>query len=167
MRRMVLLVTVAAALVALAGVASAAPGSTDPDASKQLAEVREATAKYQDESKARTDGYERTDHCIEDPKLGGMGYHYANMSILDLQIDPLKPELLLYAPSGDGGRKLVAVEYMVPDVGQKHPTLFGKEFNGPMPGHEPGMPVHYDLHVWAWEANPNGIFAPFNPNVRC
>ena len=29
------------------------------------------------------------------------------------------------------------------------------------------MPPHYDLHVWVWQANPAGIFAPFNPNVSC
>ncbi len=36
-----------------------------------------------------------------------------------------------------------------------------------MEGHDPQMPRHYDLHVWLWQANPAGIFAPFNPNVRC
>jgi hypothetical protein len=46
-------------------------------------------------------------------------------------------------------------------------VLFGRPFDGPMLGHEPGMPPHYDLHVWVWQANPEGIFAPFNPNVTC
>ena len=27
---------------------------------------------------------------------------------------------------------------------------------GPMAGHLPGMPWHYDLHVWAWTPNPSG-----------
>jgi len=26
---------------------------------------------------------------------------------------------------------------------------------------------HYDLHVWLFRDNPNGQFAPFNPNVSC
>ena len=26
---------------------------------------------------------------------------------------------------------------------------------------------HYDLHVWLFRDNPNGTFAPFNPNVSC
>ncbi len=184
MRRMLLLVTVAAmtaALVALAGVASATPGSTDPDFSKKLAEVRQATAKYNDEGKAPADGYVRTDHCIAVPGLGGMGYHYVNPALIGppsdkpsvaLSVDPLKPQVLLYAPK-NGERKLVAVEYLVVDHDQDletngdRPSLFGVPFDGPMPGHEPGMPVHYDLHMWAWEDNPNGIFAQFNPNVRC
>ncbi len=171
MRRIILLVTVGAvvaATMALGGVASASSDNSDLAVKEGLAQVRLATAKYQDESKALADGYVRTDHCIEVPGLGGMGYHYADIdNILDGKLNPRKPELLLYAPSEDGGRKLVAVEYMVPDVGQPHPRLFGQKFDGPMPGHEPGMPDHYDLHVWTWEANPNGIFAQFNPNVRC
>jgi hypothetical protein len=36
-----------------------------------------------------------------------------------------------------------------------------------MPGHNPTMPVHYDLHVWIWKANPSGLFAPFNPALSC
>ena len=146
----------------------AAPGETDTDALQQLAQVRRATAKYHNVENAIADGYIAAPHCIEHPALGGMGYHYANPGLLmDGALDPLRPELLLYAPSGNGGMKLVGVEYMVSDVGQAHPTLFGRQFDGPMPGHEPGKPVHYDLHAWVWRANPDGIFSQFNPNVSC
>lgn len=49
------------------------------------------------------------------------------------------------------------------------PVLFGRTFDGPMAGHGPGMPWHYDLHVWIWAHNPSGTFAQFNPapNVTC
>lgn len=43
----------------------------------------------------------------------------------------------------------------------------GVPFEGPMPGHGPGMPVHYDLHAWIWKANPEGTFTTWNPNVTC
>jgi hypothetical protein len=36
-----------------------------------------------------------------------------------------------------------------------------------MEGHEPGMPIHYDLHAWVWKHNPSGDFAQFNPEVAC
>jgi hypothetical protein len=36
-----------------------------------------------------------------------------------------------------------------------------------MPGHEPGMPVHYDLHAWVYLDNPLGELAVWNPNVTC
>jgi len=57
----------------------------------------------------------------------------------------------------------------VPSLGwfNPAPTIFGQMMNGPMPGHEPGMPWHYDFHVWLWQANPNGIFEEYNPNIRC
>jgi hypothetical protein len=29
------------------------------------------------------------------------------------------------------------------------------------------MPVHYDLHVWLYQANPNGLLKPENPEVDC
>jgi hypothetical protein len=34
-----------------------------------------------------------------------------------------------------------------------------------MPGHNPTMPVHDDLHVWVSEVNPSGLFSQFNPTV--
>lgn len=40
-------------------------------------------------------------------------------------------------------------------------------FDRPMLGHEPGQPIHYDLHAWAWKANPAGTFAQWNPRVSC
>jgi hypothetical protein len=47
------------------------------------------------------------------------------------------------------------------------PSLWGRPFDGPMTGHDPGMPVHYDLHVWLYDSNPAGVFAPWNPSVSC
>jgi hypothetical protein len=47
------------------------------------------------------------------------------------------------------------------------PSVLGHTFDGPMPGHNPSMPWHYDLHVWLWAHNPAGLFAPFNPSLKC
>ncbi len=174
MRRILLLLLTVAAMTALAGVALAATGNTDPDVNKGLAEVRQATAKYHNVSNALADGYQPTEHCVAVPGLGGMGYHYTNPALIgDPSVDPSKPEVLLYAPKPNGTLKLVAVEYLVVDADQDlstdgdRPNLFGVPFNGPMAGHEPGMPIHYDLHVWIFKGNPNGVFADFNPKVSC
>jgi hypothetical protein len=47
------------------------------------------------------------------------------------------------------------------------PSVLGVPFDGPMPAHEPGQPIHYDLHMWLWVNNPAGLFAPWNPKVTC
>ncbi len=176
-KRTILVLTVVAVMataMALAIPAFAAPADTDADVQKGLAQVRQATAKYHDVEEALADGYLATHTCVEVPGLGGMGYHYVKPALVgDPSVNPLEPELLLYAPSGNGQLKLVGVEYFVVDADQDlstdedRPSLFGVPFDGPMPGHEPEMPVHYDLHAWVWQANPIGIFAPFNPNVHC
>lgn len=174
MRRILLLLLTAALMVALAGAASAAPGNTDSDVNEGLAQVRQATAKYHGVSQALADGYLPTEHCVAVPGVGGMGYHYVNPTLVgDPSVDPSKPEVLLYAPKKNGGLKLVGVEYLVVDADQElstdgdRPNLFGVPFNGPMEGHEPGMPIYYDLHAWIFKGNPDGVFADFNPEVRC
>lgn len=144
-----------------------AVAASNVQVNREIAAIRQATAKYHDVNVAIADGYMPTEMCSELPGQGGMGYHYANLQLAsDLQSDLLRPEVLLYAPS-DTGLKLVAVEYFQADAGQPHPRLLGQWFDGPMPGHGPGMPTHYDLHVWLWKHNPSGMFAPWNPAVIC
>ena len=103
-----------------------------------------------------------------------MGVHAINFALLmDPAIDPLRPEGLLYAPNEDGQLKLVGVEYLKVDADQNlatdgdRPSVLGTAFDGPMPGHDADMPVHYDLHVWLVERNPNGLFEQWNPAISC
>ena len=147
--------------------AGVATGATHADTLQQLAAVRQATVKYHDVTQAVADGYIPVSPCEALPGVGAMGIHYLNPALaLDLAIDPTMPEVLLYAPSG-GSLRLVGVEYFVANAGQPHPQLFGRAFDGPMAGHGPGMPEHYDLHAWLWQANPEGVFAQWNPSVSC
>jgi hypothetical protein len=147
------------------------PGSLTP---AQRRVIREATARYRDVDAAVAAGYLPTDECVEDPALGGMGYHYAHPRLLaDQVVDPTLPEVLVYAPDRHGGRRLVAIEYVKDDADgdlgtdDDRPSLFGEPFDGPMAGHQPGQPVHYDLHAWVWKHNPAGELAQFNPEVGC
>lgn len=158
----------AAAVTAVTAVTAVAP-ATAKDEQSEFAEVRRATAKYHDEARAVADGYTRSDECVP-----GMGYHYVNLELFAAPLDPLKPAALIYAPHGEDGRKLIAVEYFEVDADQDldtHndpvPALFGKAFDGPMPGHAPGMPAHYDLHAYIWTTNPNGTLATWNPEITC
>jgi hypothetical protein len=159
--------TTLVALVLPAQVASAHDSS-------QLRQVRKATRAFRDVNVAKTAGYQAAPDCAADPKYGGMGIHYANPKLVaDGVLDPLHPEVLVYQPGPNGKLSLGAVEYFKPDADQDldtnndRPSLFGMPFDGPMLGHEPGMPKHYDLHVWLYKRNPAGLFAAYNPLVRC
>jgi hypothetical protein len=163
----------------------------------ELAQIRKVTAKYHDESVAIADGYTPTDINATIPGFGTMGLHYINFAELaDPSINPGKPEVLLYVPSNDGkdGVRLVGVEYVVAGESwtvdgvtfegwnaSEPPSIFGQKFEGPMPGHAPGEPIHYDKHIWLWQANPKGfnieangdityhtpgIFSQWNPNLK-
>ena len=159
------------------------PAPAKDEVGMLLAKLKVATEKYHDPDVAIADGYMATDSCVPE-----MGYHYVNASLAsDLNVTELVPEVVLYEPTEEG-RKLVGVEYFAaalantaggpapwfgeeaPPMGWYNPapTLFaGQVFDGPMAGHEPGMPWHYDLHAWVWKDNPDGAFAPFNPDVSC
>ena len=164
--------TLAACVTATASVASASgEGVTRTTADRTtLAHVRDVTAKYRDVEAALADGYLPTDDCVASPD-GGMGLHYVNPALLG-DLDPDHPPVLLYSPEGHR-RTLMGAEWFQPDADQDlttdadRPSLFGHAFQGPMLGHEPGMPIHYDLHVWAWRANPARDFSPWNPAVHC
>jgi hypothetical protein len=156
------------ALAGMLAAASLAPGGVAHD----LGEVRKATKRFRDVRVALAAGYEPAKHCVAGPE-GGMGIHYANEKLIrDPRIDKRRPEVLVYEPHGER-RRLVAVEWFRADADgrldtdEDRPHLFGRGFDGPMEGHEPGMPVHYDLHAWIFKHNPEGPFAPYNPRVSC
>ncbi len=158
--------------------AAGAQGSALP---AELQSVRALLDKYNDPIVAVHDGFLSTVGCVEYPKggkegtmtyaAGGMGVHFINMGNVGPTLDPAKPQVLIYEPVGDKLR-LVAAEWFVPAqlAGDKRPSIFGKELQGPMEGHKPLMPAevhHYDLHVWLWKTNPEGVYSPTNPAVKC
>lgn len=129
-----------------------------------LKSLRAATARFHSTTQAIKAGYEPDDHCVSVPGLGGMGYHWANFSLVDPVFDPLKPEAVLYETGPDGNLRLVAVEYIVIKAGQGWPMFGSHAFD------DGGTPVpvpHWSLHVWVHKENPNGTFTPFNPTVSC
>lgn len=158
----------AAAAVTIAGGGSPR-GLTGDQAA--LAHVRAVTAQYRDVTAALADGFVPTEECAESP-MGGMGIHYVHPQRLMEPVDPDRPQILLYSQDG-AHLTLLGAEWLVPDADQDlstdndRPSLFGHDFDGPMPGHDAQMPIHYDLHVWAWRYNPAGNFTPWNPTVRC
>lgn len=157
------------AALSLQGGAALADGKA-PTLPPELAAVREQLARYKDPVAAVRDGYFSTLGCVH-YESGAMGVHFLNPALVSPEPDPAKPQILIYEPVGDR-LELVAAEWFVPlatGVTQR-PALFGQPFNGPMAGHEPLMPDalhHYDLHVWLFKENPEGLFAVTNPDVSC
>jgi hypothetical protein len=133
--------------------------------------VRAATAKYHNVKAAEADGYIPASPCEELPGQGAMGIHYLNPALAqDLASEPERPEVLLYLPDEHGTLKLVGVEYFQAAAGrtaEQAPEILGVTFDGPMPGHSPEMPEHFDLHVWLWTKNPSGLFAAWNSALSC
>ena len=103
------------------------------------------------------------------PRVNGTGTH----------TDFRKPAILIYEPQPDGSLQLVAVENLVfrlawSEAGHSQPPSFrGVSYN--LMQDDPKTKVdeahmfepHYDLHVWVFRDNPNGMFAQYNPNVSC
>ena len=168
----------AAFVVGSASGASAHSGDHAPDlpaagrssvSGSDLATVRSATAKYHRLSTALADGYIPVSGCEQLPGVGAMGVHYLNPVLAsDGVIDPLRPELLLYVPTGGGRLQLAGVEYFAAEQAvPARPSALGLPFNGPMDGHSAQMPRHYDLHLWLWKHNPAGVAATWNPALSC
>lgn len=138
-----------------------------PSFAEDLTATREAVSSYTDVANAVADGYVAEGECVSNPDGdGAMGLHYVNETITG--VDHENPNVLVYMPDSEGNMKLVAVEWFVPeDAVSEAPELFGQTFKGPIPGHEPGQPSHYELHAWTHSANPDGLFAQFNPSLSC
>lgn len=170
---------VAALAMGIAACESGGPPTGPDPLEADLAQVANATVRYQDLSAALADGFIQASPCEAVAGQGAMGMHYVNPARVDGRIVLTEPELLLYIPEG-GAHRLVAVEYFMPVVqgGRPYfgdappatgpaPTIFGRAMDGPMPGHTPTMPWHFDLHVWVFRHNPAGWFAQYNPDLRC
>ena len=125
-------------------------------------------------------------------ELGAMGIHFFRPDLLGISAPPnprvdgngthtdfLRPAILIYEPQADGSLELVAVENLVfqrawhAAGNAERPSFQGVPYDHM--ADDPATQVdeahlfepHYDRHVWVFRDNPNGVFAPFNPNVTC
>jgi hypothetical protein len=165
------LAVVVGMLAAVARLDGAAAADNLPALPPELEEVRVALEKYRDPVAAVHDGYFSTLGCVHYAD-GAMGVHFLNLGLMGPVPDPMAPQILVYEPDDDGRLHLVAAEWFVPLATgvEGRPELFGQPFDGPMAGHVPLMPKelhHYDLHVWLFKENPEGLFHTTNPDVTC
>ncbi|ANU12439.1 hypothetical protein B481_0003 [Planococcus halocryophilus Or1] len=98
-----------------------------------------------------------------------MGIHLVKPSRMGVdKLNIKKPEALLYEPMKNGRYKLVGAEWYVPtDATDKTPMLFEQKFQGPMNNDDGTTGQHYDLHVWLFKTNLDGIFKAENTRISC
>jgi hypothetical protein len=134
--------------------------------------VREATQKYTDVNAAINAGYHPILGCVSGPDHGAMGVHYVNASLLNGEVDATQPQALIYEPLGGGKMQLVGVEFIVDaSTWQKKnpapPELYQQLFQLIPSPNRYGLDTFFELHVWAWQDNPNGAFVDWNNKVNC
>jgi hypothetical protein len=135
--------------------------------------VRGATERFKDVAAAEKAGYALQFGCVSGPDSGAMGLHYVNGPlVMDGELDPTKPEIVIYEPTGNGGLRLVGADYLVlADAwNSKHsapPEMMGQLFHLFEAPNRFGLPAFYTLHVWAWKANPTGTFVNWHSKISC
>ena len=137
-------------------------GSVDRD----VARIRAATEVFKSLDAAVGAGYERNaGQCIQHQPHGAMGYHHQNRSLLDDRLEMERPEILVYERLPGGEYRLNGVEYIVP-FSVRPPTASAPTIMGQSLKPAPSLKLWY-LHVWVWTENPSGLFADWNPLVKC
>jgi hypothetical protein len=136
--------------------------------------VRDATARFKDVAVAENEEYHLLFGCVSGPDAGAMGLHYVNMSlVMDGELDPAHPEIVLYEPLPDGRLKLTGADFLVfADAWDsahpgETPQLMGQLFHRFEAPNRFGLPAFYTLHVWAWKESPTGSFVNWHTNVSC
>ncbi len=131
---------------------------------RDVVRVRAATEKFKSTGAAEAAGYKRVTDCVEYQPHGAMGYHFQNNDLLDTTLDLDHPEVMVYERTPDGSFKLNGVEFLVPTsawTSAEPPKIMGQALKK-----ADRLGIWY-LHVWTWEASPSGLFADWNPRVKC
>jgi hypothetical protein len=141
------------------------PTGFGEEVDREVARVRAATAAFRELDAAVAAGYPRdVASCVDNPPVGGMGYHHQKAALLDGRIEVERPEILVYARDEEGGYALAGVEYVIPLLewsGDGPPEVMGQKLKP-----SPSLGIWY-RHVWVWRPNPSGLFADWNPDVIC
>lgn len=135
--------------------------------------VRDATQKYLDVNAATAAGYAPFLGCVTGQDHGAMGVHYVNGTLLSAgKIDASQPQALIYEP-WNGGMRLVGVEFIafadswLQNNNNNPPVLDGQVFQFVGSPNRFNIPAFFELHVWAWRANPQGAYVDWNNKVTC
>ena len=151
------------ALAVAAGLAGCL-GSLGPSAEKQVYSHEEKLSRFRDVGTAIDEGYRTTATYVQSEE-GVLGIPFINRNVEKLQ--PTKPQVVLYGLTEEGQYRPFGLKWFVPaDDRNSPPTLFGKQFVGPIEGDSALVPKHYALYVWLFYENPDGLFATYNPAIQ-
>ncbi|MGH7560750.1 MAG: hypothetical protein ACRENB_07005 [Gemmatimonadales bacterium] len=161
-----------AAALSSAGYAQSPPSAEKlvkgfgPEVREGFTRVRAATAGFVSLDSAVAVGYARdVPRCFVDEHHGAMGFHHINRAWVDAKVEVEKPEILLFERHPGGRYVLNGVEYIIPfrvwPKDSTPPTIMGQTLK-----QEHQLNLWY-LHMWIWTDNPSGLFADWNPSVKC
>lgn len=109
-------------------------------------------------------GYETAGRYVRTDE-GALGEPFYNRDVTDLS--PTQPHAVVFDLTDDGGYEPLGLKWFAPaDDRDEPPSLFGREFDGPIQTGIAGVPEHYALHAWLFRDNPEGTFALYNPAVE-
>jgi hypothetical protein len=144
------------------------------DPGKLVQIVRNATKQYLDVNNATAAGYGPFLGCVSGQDHGAMGVHYVNGTLLNAgQLDATQPQALIYEPQKGGAMQLVGVEYILfaapwlTNNNNTPPVLDGQVFQFVDSPNRFNIPAFFELHVWAWQKNPQGAYVDWNNDVTC
>ena len=135
--------------------------------------VRESTERFRDVAAAEAEGYQLLFGCVSGPDSGAMGLHYVNLALVaDGELDPTRPEIVIYEPGPNGRRRLIGADFLVfadawDQKGIGTPQIMGQLLHLFESPNRFGLPAFYTLHVWAWKENPTGMFVNWHAKVSC
>jgi hypothetical protein len=135
--------------------------------------VRDSTERFRNVRLAEAAGYALQFGCVSGPDGGAMGLHFINGDlVMDGEIDPTRPEIVIYEPAANGRVRLIGVDYLVlADAWHKKhaapPQVMGQLMHLFTSPNRYQLPAFYALHVWAWKDSPTGTFVNYHSKVSC
>ena len=135
--------------------------------------VRDSTRRFRNVEQAKAEGYLLMFGCVSGPDDGAMGLHYVNLELVgDPALDPARPEIVIYEPLPNGGRRLIGADFLVfaeswHANNTATPQIMGQLMHLIESPNRYGLPAFYTLHVWAWKPSPTGAFVNWHADVSC
>ena len=132
-------------------------------------QVRAATAAFKNLDSAVARGYAKdVPQCFADSIYGSggaMGFHHINRAYVDDKLEVDKPEILMYERTRDGKYEFTGVEYILPfrywPKDSVPPKFLGRELM------RENDRNYWYTHMWIWKPSSTGLFADWNPAVKC